>query len=164
MSRPASCTALVLLAAVGIVACASGSGDCLRPHHGSDWESSSNPEGRCGRNCWDPPANYCGGTQTAMTMRMCRTDMSVCCLFNNSCVPCSGWVNCNALVLDPNDESKGVRWVGPGGITCPDPAPGPGFTGEQTIEPCASIIAAMRQPVCYDDLPPGTASTICKGK
>ena len=40
--------------------------------------------------CWNPPANFCSaGANQAVTVA-CTTDLSLCCVFPNSCVPC-GW-------------------------------------------------------------------------
>lgn len=54
--------------------------------------------------CWDPPAHYCSMGASEVVTKACAPDMSVCCMYPNSCIPC-GWVTCSYCA----DESAGVE-------------------------------------------------------
>jgi hypothetical protein len=61
--------------------------ECLNIHYPGDWEQP-------GDTCWDPPEHYCADGQSEAVVKACAPDMSVCCIFGGSCIPC-GWVSCS---------------------------------------------------------------------
>jgi len=47
-----------------------------------------------GDNCWAPPEHYCSEGASLPETKACAPDLSVCCRYSNTCVPC-GWVFCS---------------------------------------------------------------------
>ncbi len=62
-------------------------GECQNIHYPGD-------EQQPGDTCWDPPEYYCADGQSEAVVKACAPDMSVCCIYSGSCVPCS-WVSCS---------------------------------------------------------------------
>ncbi len=67
--------------------CTSTVAECEDPHYPGDWQVP-------GDDCWDPPEHFCSEGASFVEMKACAPDMSVCCHFNDTCVPC-GWVACS---------------------------------------------------------------------
>jgi len=63
------------------------SGECQNIHYPGD-------EQQPGDTCWDPPELYCADGQSEAVVKACAPDMSVCCIYGGSCIPC-GWVTCS---------------------------------------------------------------------
>jgi hypothetical protein len=49
-------------------------------------------DGKSGRNCWAPPADYCAGGASAAETWFCLRDGSRCCLSRDTCFKC-GWID-----------------------------------------------------------------------
>ena len=62
-------------------------GECQNIHYPGD-------EQLPGDTCWAPPAHYCADGQSLAVVKGCAPDMSVCCIYGGSCIPC-GWVSCS---------------------------------------------------------------------
>jgi len=61
--------------------------ECSDPHYPGDGQQPDD-------DCWDPPEHYCSEGASYVEMKACAPNMSVCCHFNDTCVPC-GWVGCS---------------------------------------------------------------------
>ncbi|MBM4353201.1 MAG: hypothetical protein FJ109_05290 [Deltaproteobacteria bacterium] len=116
---------------------------CSNVGYFSDWKVP-------GDTCWDPPKNYCSEGASTMVTVACTQDLSLCCVYADSCVPCGWTTDCEFCPVEGGDEWEYHYCGPPGGACAAAPVPLPAFSSPECPPPHSN----QDEPICLDEEPP----------
>ncbi len=116
---------------------------CSNVGYFSDWKVP-------GDTCWDPPKHYCSeGASEAFTVA-CTENLSLCCVYADSCVPCGWTTDCDFCPMEGGDEWEYQYCGPPGGVCAAAPVPLPAFSSPECPPPHSN----QDEPICLDEVTP----------
>ena len=132
------------------VAC--GDDCCTNVGYFSDWK---NPDD----TCWDPPQNYCSDGASGAETVACTNDLSLCCVYGDTCVPCGWTTDCEFCPVEGGEEGE-YQYCGSPDMACSN-APAPVWAYESPE--CPPPHADQDTPICLDETvcPPNCAGKEC---